>query len=67
MLTPELRFMLLALRAQIEAILLSEGIEERERQSKCAHPPEDRVSTAAMGKPDAFRCNQCGYDSEVGG
>lgn len=66
-----LRHQLMALRAQIDSMLLADQqereAEERrviELDGRCAHPMEERVSTARMGHPDAFICKVCGQEVE---
>ncbi len=59
-LTPELRFTLLAVRAQIEALLLLDDAGQAEEVTECQHPKESRTNTGGMGHPDSFTCRACG-------
>lgn len=55
---------LYALRAQLDALIVTEEAAAHDLGSECPHPPDQRRDTTTMGGRRTWKCLACGQSFE---
>lgn len=58
-----MRAQLVAIRAQVDALLLQLATDEG--TAGCPHPQGQRENLSVMGGPEVWRCRLCGHEQVV--
>jgi hypothetical protein len=66
MLSDTMRYQLLATRSAIDSLLATDQQERTATSTVCTHPDKQRISRAAMGRPNAATCGICRATTEDG-